>query len=236
MGKFAAEEIESMGEMIQFHRPDGGMAPAYFASPSSGEMAPALVVIQEWWGLNDQIKQTADRLAAEGYRALVPDLYRGQLATTPDLAQSLMKSLDWGDAVQQDIQGAVQYLSASGSKVGVIGFCMGGALTLIAAARLSGLDAAVCFYGIPPKEAADPAQIRVPLQAHFATHDDWCTPELVGQLEDQLKSGQVIHDLYRYDAQHAFMNEHRPEVYDPEAARTAWQRSLAFLKTQLARG
>ncbi len=225
-----------MGEMIQFQRPDGVTAPGYYAAPSTGDQAPALVVLQEWWGLNDQIKQMADRLATEGYRVLVPDLYRGQLATTPEQAQGLMMALNWGDAAQQDIQGAIQYLSTSGSRVGVIGFCMGGALTVIAAAQLQGLEAAVCFYGIPPQQAADPAQIKIPFQAHFATDDDWCTPELVSQLEDQLKAGQVIHDLYRYEAQHAFMNEQRPEVYNPEAAQQAWDRSLAFLRTQLARG
>lgn len=225
-----------MGEMIQFHRPDGATAPGYLAAPSLGDQAPALVVLQEWWGLNHQIKQMAERLAGEGYRVLVPDLYRGQLATTPEQAQGLMTALNWGDAAQQDIQGAIQHLSASGSRVGVIGFCMGGALTVIAAAQLKGLEAAVCFYGIPPQEAADPTQIKIPFQAHFATHDDWCTPELVSQLEDQLKSGQVVHDLYRYEAQHAFMNEQRSEVYNPEAAQQAWDRSLAFLRTQLARG
>lgn len=225
-----------MGEMIQFHRPDGATAPAYFAAPSPEDSAPALVVLQEWWGLDDQIKQMADRLVLEGYRVLVPDLYRGRVATTPEQAQGLMTDLDWGDAAQQDIQGAIQYLGASGSRVGVIGFCMGGALTVIAAAQLSGVEAAVCFYGIPPQEVADPAQIQIPFQAHFATQDDWCTPELVDRLEEQLKAGQVIHDLYRYEAHHAFMNEQRPEVYSPEAAKTAWERSLAFLRTQLARG
>lgn len=234
--ELAAEECQTMGEMIQFPRPDGAQAPAYWARPETEERPAALVVLQEWWGINDQIKQMADRLAAAGYQVLVPDLYRGKLATSAAEAQSLMSSLDWNDAAQQDIQGAIRYLGALGSRVGVMGFCMGGALTVIAAAHLSGLEAAVCFYGIPPQEAADPAQIKIPFQAHFATDDDWCTPELVGQLEEKLKSGQVLHDLYRYEAQHAFMNEQRPEVYNPEAAQVAWDRSLAFLRTQLARG
>jgi carboxymethylenebutenolidase len=223
-----------MGEMIQFPRPDGQQAPGYLAHPAAGrDEAPAVVVIQEWWGLGAQIKGVADRLAAAGYRALAPDLYRGKLTTSPDEAARLMGTLDWGAAAEQDVRGAAQHLRQAGGKVGVLGFCMGGALTVIASVKVPELDAGVCFYGIPPEAVADPRRIRVPLIAHFANKDDWCTPQAVDQFERALQEAKVAHEVYRYDAQHAFFNEHRPDVYDTRSAQSAWDRSLTFLKRHL---
>src|SRR5690242_21886068 len=119
-------------KMIEYARPDGKKAPGYLEMPVAGKSAPAVVVIQEWWGLNNQIKGVADRLAKSGYRALVPDLFRGKLAKDSDEGSHLMSTLDWGGAVQ-DVRGAVQHLkSFAPSKVAVLGFCMGGALTIIA--------------------------------------------------------------------------------------------------------
>lgn len=223
-----------MGSIVQFKRPDGKTCSGYLAEPKAGASAPGFVVIQEWWGLNDQIKKTADRLADAGYRALVPDLYRGKLATAADEAGHLMAGLNFPDAAGQDIRGAVQYLKQSSKKVVVGGFCMGGALTILAAVSVPEMDAGACFYGIPPAEAADPRSIKVPLICHFANHDDWCTPAKVNELEAALKQSKSKFELYRYDAQHAFMNEARPEVYSAESARTAWERTLAFLKGALA--
>ena len=222
-----------MGEAIQFNCPDGNTAPGYLALPAAGADAPGVVVIQEWWGMNSQIKSVADRYAAAGYRALVPDLYRGRVTQDPDEANHMMSGLDWGGATHQDIRGAVQHLKAGGQKAAVLGFCMGGALTIMAGVHIPELDAGVCFYGIPPKEAADPRQIRVPLQSHFANQDDWCTPDAVNALEEDLKAGGVNHELFRYDAQHGFVNNERPEVYDAAAADEAISRSLAFLKSHL---
>jgi carboxymethylenebutenolidase len=224
-----------MGEMIQVKRPDGKTCPAYLSKPAAGDKAPAVVVIQEWWGLNDQIKKMADRYAQAGYRALVPDLYRGKVATAADEAGHMMSNLNFPDAGSQDIRGCAQYLKASGGKVGVLGFCMGGALTIIAGVHVPEVDAGVCFYGIPPKAAADPAKMRVPFQGHFANHDDWCTPALVNALESDLKGAGKKSEIYRYAAQHAFMNEARPEVYDAVAAKQAWDRCLTFLKTHLGK-
>ncbi len=219
--------------LIDYSRPDGGSASGYWAAGT--KTGPGLVVVQEWWGLTDQIKKIADQLAGQGYRVLVPDLYRGTVATEASQAQTLMANLNWGDAVSQDIQGAVTYLTSHGSPhVAVLGFCMGGALTLLAAAGVSGLKAAVCFYGIPPAEAADLSQIRIPVLAHFAQIDDWCTPELVDSLEETFQKGSVNYELHRYEAQHAFMNESRSEVYAPAAAETAWQRTTDFLAKHLA--
>ncbi len=221
-----------MGELVQIKRPDGKTCPGYLAKPATGDKSPAVVVIQEWWGMNAQIKKTADRFAQAGYRALVPDLYRGKVASAADEAQHLMGGLNWPDAGTQDVRGAVQMLKPGG-KVAVLGFCMGGALVIIAGVKVPECDAAVCFYGIPPKEAADPAQLRVPFQGHFANKDDWCTPAAVNALEATLKGLKVKSEIYRYDAQHAFFNETRPEVYDAACAKQGWERSLAFLKTHI---
>ena len=135
--------------MIQYKRPDGQLVNAYLAEPKI-ENAPGIVVIQEWWGLNDQIKGVADRLAEAGYRALVPDLYRGKLALEANEAEHLMSELNFGEAAGQDIRGAVQYLkSTASSKVAVTGFCMGGALTVLSACIVPELDATVVWYGYP---------------------------------------------------------------------------------------
>jgi carboxymethylenebutenolidase len=114
-----------------------------------------------------------------------------------------------------------------------MGFCMGGALTIAAAVHVPQCDAAVCFYGIPPKEFADPAKIRVPFQGHFANQDDWCTPAAVDELERALKAAGVKHEIYRYDAAHAFANE-RSAAYDVACANQAWDRMSAFLKANIA--
>jgi len=222
-----------MDEMIQFQRPDGKVCPGYLTSPKTGPGAPGLVIIQEWWGLNDQIKKTADRFAEAGYLALVPDLYRGKVTTAADEANHLMTGLNFPDAAAQDIRGAVQYLKQTSKKVAVGGFCMGGALTILAAVRVPAMDAGVCFYGIPSLEAAELKKIEIPLICHFANRDDWCTPAKVNELEATLKQSKSEFEIYRYQAQHAFMNEARPEVYDAVSAATAWERTLKFLKKAL---
>jgi carboxymethylenebutenolidase len=223
-----------MGEMVQFKRPDGKSCPGYLATPKTGAGAPGFVCIQEWWGLNDQIKKTADRLADAGYRALVPDLYRGKVAKAADEASHLMTNLNFPDAAEQDIRGAVQYLKQSSKKVAVGGFCMGGALTILSAVRVPEMDAGACFYGIPDLPAAEFKKIKIPLICHFANQDGWITPAKVIDLETALKQSKSQFEIYRYDAQHAFMNEARPEVYDAASAKLAWDRTLKFLNKALA--
>lgn len=218
-----------MAEMIQFKRPDGKDCPGYLATPEAGAGAPAIVVIQEWWGVNPQIKLMADRFAQAGYRALVPDLFRGKIAQDAGEASHLMTSLNFLDAAEQDVRGAAQFLKQSSAKVAIGGFCMGGALTIISAVKVPEMDAGVCFYGIPPAQVADPKKIRVPVIYHFANQDDWCTPAAVDQLEAAVKESGSQYELYRYDAQHAFMNEARSDVYHKPSADAAWQRTLAFL-------
>jgi carboxymethylenebutenolidase len=223
-----------MGEVIQFNRPDGKTCPGYLPTPTTGSSAPGFVCIQEWWGLNEQIKKTGDRLAEAGYRALVPDLYRGKIAKGADEANHLMANLNLADAAEQDIRGAVQYLKQSLKKVAVGGFCMGGALTIFAAVRVPEMDAGACFYGIPDLPAGELKEIKIPLICHFANQDGWITPAKVNDLEAALKQSQSQFEIYRYDAQHAFMNEARPGVYDAASAKLAWDRTLKFLKNVLA--
>ncbi len=221
-----------MGQMIEFKRPDGGSTKGYFAQAGAGR--PSVIVIQEWWGLNDQICGVADRFARAGFNALAPDLYEGRVTQQPDEANHLMSGLDFPGATHQDLRGAAQHLAASGGKVAVMGFCMGGALTIAASVHVPEVSAGVCFYGIPPAELASPANIKIPFQAHFANKDDWCTPQAADALEQQMRGAGLNPDIHRYDAAHGFFNERRADVYDANCADQAWQRMMAFLGTNIA--
>ncbi|HEY0803039.1 MAG TPA: dienelactone hydrolase family protein [Steroidobacteraceae bacterium] len=226
--------------MIVYKRPDGQSVNGYLAEPTQDRNAPGVVVIQEWWGLNDQIKGVADKLAAAGYRALVPDLFRGKVALDAPEAEHLMKDLNFGDAAGQDVRGAVQYLKASGTKkVGVTGFCMGGALTLLAAVNVPELDAAVDWYGVPPLEYVDASKIKIPLSGHFAIRDTVFPIASIDELEKKLRQSAVSFEFFRYDAKHAFGNETADSKkldflkYDAKAAELAWQRTVDFLAKHL---
>ena len=229
-----------MGTMISYKRPDGQSVNGYLAEPAQGAKAPGMVVLQEWWGLNDQIKGVADKLAAAGYRALVPDLYRGKVTLEANEAEHLMKGLNFGDAAGQDVRGAVQRLKSSGSaKVGVTGFCMGGALTLLAAVNVPEADAAVVWYGYPPLEYVDASKIKAPLMGHWATEDAAFPIGKVDALEKKLRDARVGFEFHRYKAKHAFANETAdskklPIVqHDPAAAKLAWGRTMDFLAKHL---
>lgn len=186
---------------------------------------PGVVVLQEWWGINEQIQTVAQRYAAAGFAAIVPDLYHGKLARDADEAGKLMKALDFGKAVQE-IAGAVAFLrERTSGKIAITGYCMGGALAFASAVHIRGLAAVVPFYGLPGD--LDWSKIDAPVQAHFATHDDWATVAGAQKIKDAV---QVPMELHVYDAQHAFANERRPEVHHPEAARQSWDRALAFLR------
>jgi carboxymethylenebutenolidase len=227
--------------MIQFKRPDGQLLEGYLVEPTGKADAPGVVVIQEWWGLDEEVKTVADRLAKAGYRALVPDLYRGKLALEANEAEHLMGGLNFGDAAAQDIRGAVQYLKATGSKkVAVTGFCMGGALTVLSACNVPELDGTVVWYGYPPLEYVDATAIQKPMLAHWALHDDFFNISGVDALEEKLKQAGVHYDFERYDAKHAFANPKSdvrglpPLQYNEAAAKLAWDRTMEFLKTNLA--
>jgi carboxymethylenebutenolidase len=228
-----------MASTIGFARPDGQAVSGYLAEPPGG-VGPGVVVIQEWWGLNDQIRGVADRLAAAGYLALVPDLYRGKSTVEAEEAHHLMSGLNFGDAAGQDIRGAVQHLKARASRVAVTGFCMGGALTLLAMANAPEASAGVVWYGYPPPEYLDATRIKAPLLAHWATQDNPFPIAGVDALEEKLAAAGVVYQGHRYLAQHGFANEtaqgpRRLPItqYDAAWAQTAWDRTFAFFGRQL---
>ena len=230
-----------MGDLVKCTRPDGQQLNGYLAEPIQGTKAPGIVVIQEWWGLNDQIKGVADRLAGAGYRALVPDLYRGKLALEANEAEHLMNGLDFADAASQDVRGAVQYLKSSGStRVGVTGYCMGGALTVLSSVFVPELDASVIWYGYPPLEYVHAEKIKIPIMGHWATRDEFFDIAGVDQLEQKLKDAGVEYTFHRYDAKHAFANETADTVnlpvieYDKSSADLAWERTVEFFNERLA--
>ena len=207
----------------------GQPLPGYFA-PSQPE-DPSLILIHEYWGLNEHIKDVARRFSGEGFNVFAVDLFAGKVATDEAAAEESMKALDWKVGVPLVGQ-ALEALRQLGSnpRTGVLGFCLGGAFSLACAAALPGLDACVPFYGIPP--SLDATKIKARVLGHFAIHDRWCSPPRVAALEQQLSAANVAFDLHRYDAQHAFFNDSRP-VYSPEHAKLAWNRSLQFLHTVL---
>jgi carboxymethylenebutenolidase len=221
-----------MGQMITFKRPDGADCNGYLAGPAGNDRAPGIVVIQEWWGLNDQIKGVAERFAGLGYRALVPDLYKGKVTVDAAEANHLMSNLNFADAATQDIRGGAQHLKKTSAKVGVVGFCMGGALTIVSAMYVPEGDAYSSWYGFPPDEAGDVRTIKKPLQLHLAENDQAFSPDQARALEAKLRDGKVPFESYWYKAGHAFFNETGPN-YNAEAAKLAWERTTAFFEKHL---
>ena len=229
-----------MGEMVEFPS-NGHTCGGYLATPRSGRGA-GVVVIQEWWGLVPHIKDVCDRLAAEGFTALAPDLFHGESASTkePDKAGKLAQSLKLDEA-GRDIAGAVRWLAegdrTTGSRVGIVGFCLGGALALFAASHDPTIAACVAFYpglGWPPGKAADPAGFKGAVLGHFAGDDESYTREQVGDLEQRMREAGVDVEFFWYDnADHAFFNDARPEVHKPDHAQLAWDRTLAFFRKHL---
>jgi carboxymethylenebutenolidase len=223
-----------MGTMIEFTRPDRESAPGYFAEAPQRRDAPGIVLFEEWWGLDDRIKETAERFATHGFNVIVPDLYRGRSAATGDEANHLMQGLDFTDAATQDAFGAARYLRDRGAKkVGVAGFCMGGALAMLSVMHGRDFDAASIWYGYPPPEAGDPGRIAVPIQGHWALQDQFFNIDRVDAVESQLKAAGVAYEFYRYDARHGFYNTGQPGKgglghYDREHAETAWKRTIEF--------
>src|SRR5262245_32645037 len=190
-----------MGTTITFQRPDGKDASGYLANAARGN-APGVVVIQEWWGLSDRTKGRCARCAVAGFDALAPDLYKGKVVPYHDMdaAGKEMNSLDFIDATTQTVRGAAQYLARNGARVGLTGFCLGGAVTIIGSVHVPELTAGVVFYGIPPEQAAKPADVKIPLQAHFANKDDWCTPAAVDAFAPPMPPAGPPLALSRYAA------------------------------------
>ncbi|HEX8069232.1 MAG TPA: dienelactone hydrolase family protein [Pyrinomonadaceae bacterium] len=223
-------------EMVEF-KSNGGTTAGYLAVPESGR-GPGVVVIQEWWGLVPHIKKVCDRFAGEGFVALAPDLYHGRTTASPDEAGKLMMALDIAQT-EKDLRGAVAYLLAhpatTSARAGTVGFCMGGALSLYAATKNEQVGACVVFYGGHPKVHYDLENLRAPVLGLYAGRDTFVTPDSVRQLEAKLKELGKPAEMHIYEhADHAFFNDDRPEVYDPEAAADAWRRTTDFFRTHLS--
>ena len=224
------------GSIITFPS-NGSEGRGYLAVPDSGS-GPGVVVIQEWWGLNDQIKETCDAFARDGFVALAPDLYRGELTSEPDEAGKMMMALNIERAAK-DMVGAIDALGANpavtSKGVGVTGFCMGGGLALwLATLRPDDVAAVVPYYGLIPWPGAQPdySVLQAPVLGHYAANDDFANPDSVRALEAQLHELGKQAEFFIYpDADHAFSNHHRPEVFHPEHATTAWRRTIAFFRT-----
>src|SRR5688500_18248634 len=213
---------------------NGGETTAYVAMPDeTGENAGAVVVIQEWWGLNDHIKDIAGRYAGEGFIAIAPDLYRGNLATNPGEASEMMNALkieDGLNTIKNAMDAAREKYGIS--HFGITGYCMGGTYALRAACELEGISAAAPFYGDVPEEEVL-KKLRTPTVFISGTKDQWINTEKVAALEDVVERYELPLQSLKYDADHAFFNDTRPEVYDAEAASDAWAKVVGFFKDKL---
>jgi carboxymethylenebutenolidase len=225
-----------VGQMVGF-RSNGSSAEGYLATPASGR-GPGLLVIQEWWGLVDHIKHLCDRFAEAGFVALAPDHYHGRQTRSPDDAAKLLMALNITQA-GQEMRGAADYLLAHAAvepkKVGAVGFCMGGQLALFAAAEHGDrISCAVDFYGVHPNVKIDPVRLKVPVLGHFGTRDQSVPADRVNQMAAAVRAAGGVFEAHFYEADHAFFNDTRPQVYSKAAADLAWLRTIDFLKRHLS--
>ncbi|MBI3457685.1 MAG: dienelactone hydrolase family protein [Candidatus Rokubacteria bacterium] len=221
------------GRMVAFPA-NGTTTSAYLATPAAGK-GPGVVVIQEWWGLVQHIKNVCDRFAAEGFTALAPDLYHGRTASEPDEAGKLFMALNIAQA-EKDLRGAATFLAghSSTAKLGVVGFCMGGQLALFAAALNPSIGACVNFYGIHPNVKPDFTKLSGPVLGLFAEKDTFVTPQVAREVDAAITKAGKPSEIHIYPGvDHAFFNDERPDVYNKAAADDTWRRTLAFLRQHL---
>jgi carboxymethylenebutenolidase len=223
------------GDMVTFSG-NGGTASGYLATPAIGN-GPGVVVVQEWWGLVPHIKGIADRFAEAGFLALAPDLYHGKTTKSPDEAGKLMMAMNI-DTAEKDLAGAVSYLKEhaanSTGKVGTVGFCMGGALSLYAATKNKDFSACVVFYGGHPEVQPELRELQTPVLGLYAENDGFVTVESVRELERRFKGLAKEHEIHIYPkCDHGFFNDERPAVYNKEAAQDAWIRTVDFFRKHL---
>jgi len=221
--------------MIDF-RTYGNSVPGYLSLPEGEGTHPGVVVIQEWWGLNDQIKGVADRLAEHGFIALVPDLYHGQVAEEPDEARKLVMELNREQAMKE-IEGAIEYLvrhpQVEPKKAGIIGFCMGGGLAAIGAFTGQFVGAAVVYYGNPPLDLMD-NEVAAPLLGLYGENDKSIPLDRVEEFRRRLQEQGQDNEIIVYpNAGHAFANEERKGTFNREATDDAWQRTVDWFKRYL---
>lgn len=209
-----------------------GLTTAHIVRPDEGG-EKTVIVIQEYWGVNDHIKDIAGRYASEGFTAIAPDLYRGKLATNPDEASKMMKELsieDGLDTIKNTVDAAAKALNVG--HFGITGYCMGGTFALRAACEIEGFSAAAPFYGDIPEEDVL-KKLRTPTIFVSGTKDAWINPEKVAFLEECAEKYELPVHSARYDADHAFFNDTRPEVYDKDAAEDAWALVIGFFSDKL---
>lgn len=224
-----------MGEMVKF-KSNGGTCEGYLAKPKGS--GPGVIVLQEWWGLVDHIKDVCDRFAKEGFCALAPDLYHGDMAKSPDKAQKLFMALNIAET-EKDLRGAVDHLlahpSCSSKSVGTVGFCMGGQLSLYAAcANPAKVGACVIYYGVHPNVKPDLKALKAPALGFFAEKDSFVTPAIARDLEGNIKAAGGKAEFHIYPGtDHAFFNDTRKEVYDAKAAKDSWDKMLKFYRANL---
>jgi carboxymethylenebutenolidase len=215
-----------------------GSASGYLAVPA-GERGPATIVLQEWWGMDDSVRSICDRFAAEGFFALAPDLYRGETTTQPGEAEQKMMAMSMG-AVEQEMCAAADHLRSQagfeGSGVGAVGFCLGGGLSLWAAAACPNIAAAVTYYYVMPHGKPDFASVTGPVLGHFGTADAFIPIDDARNLEAELRAAGTDTTFHYYEgAGHAFANDHnRLGTYDEAQASLAWERTVSFLRSALA--
>jgi len=218
-------------EILNFDTANGDTT-AFVAMPE-GEASGAVLVIQEWWGLNDHIRDIARRWADEGFVAIAPDLYRGRLATSSEEAGKFMQELSIEDGLDTIAKAIETSSQAHGiSHFGITGYCMGGTFALRAACEVEGISAAAAFYGdVPPEDVLQ--KLTVPTIFISGTRDAWINPEKVAGLEDAAERFELPITSVKYDADHAFFNDTRPEVYDDAAAKDAWALITGFFNDKL---
>ena len=218
---------------------NGTTGSGYLAGPETG-VAPGVIVIQEWWGLVDHIKDIVDRFAAAGFVTLAPDLYAGRTTDSPDEASRLMMALEI-ESAEQNLRGAIDYLlgrdDVTGATVGTVGFCMGGQLSLYAACANPKVGACVDFYGIHPNVTPDLGRLQAPVLGFFAEHDPSVTPDVARQLErDLTAAGKQVELTIFEGADHGFFNDTRHRVYHAAHAKQCWERMVLFFNQHLREG
>lgn len=218
-------------ETLEFDTANGAST-AYVATPDAAN-GKAVILIHEWWGLNDHIKDITNRYAAEGFTAIAPDLYRGKVTKDKEEAGRLMQNLDLEDGlntIQMAIEKARETYGIE--KFGITGFCMGGTFALRAACELENIGAAAPFYGDIPDEFTL-KDLKCPVIFVSGTQDQWINTEKVGEMERIAAENFLPIESLKYDADHAFFNDTRPEVYDEQAAKDAWAKVIAFFNDKL---
>lgn len=216
---------------------DGETAEGYLARPDGDGPFPGVIVVQEWWGLDDHIKDVARRFAAEGFAAFAPDLYHGKITKEPDEAGKLMMALDMPKA-SKELAAAAEHLSKqpfiAGRGIGATGFCMGGGLALTLACDSPHIKAAAPFYGMNPDPIDKVANLGGPVRVSYAEHDDWVGPPVREALETALKKHGKDYEIHVYPGtSHAFFNDTRSDAYNEPAAADAWNKMLELFRSNL---